>query len=76
VIESIEVAKTIEKENPHIQAYLEKYTPGLVVSTLADELRVNPYIRFNAPSMIKNLQKRNMPVDTEFDRFSGIMEIY
>ncbi|WP_300458903.1 MBL fold metallo-hydrolase [Desulfobacula sp.] len=76
VIESMEMAKTIEKENPHIEAYLKKYTPGLVVSTLADELRVNPYIRFNAPPMIKNLQKRNMPVDTEFDRFNGIMEIY
>ena len=76
VIESMEIAKTIEKTNPHIDDYIKKYHPQLVVSTLEDELKVNPYIRFNAQGMIKNLKKRNMPADTPFARFQSIMEIY
>ena len=76
VIESMEIAKNIEKDNPHIEEYIQKYNPGLIVSTLDDELKVNPYIRFNSQSMINNLQKRNMPANTEFERFKSIMEIY
>lgn len=76
VMESLEIAKTIEKDNPYIKEYMDRYNPKLIVSTLDDELNTNPYLRFNAPGMIKKLQKRNMPTDTEFDRFNSIMEIY
>jgi len=43
---------------------------------LGDELKINPFLRFNAPGMINNLKKQNMPVDTEFERFNSIMEIF
>ncbi|SDU16003.1 MBL fold metallo-hydrolase [Desulfobacula phenolica] len=76
VIEAIKMAKIIEKDNPNFEAYIQKYNSGLIVSTLDDELSVNPYIRFNAQRMIHNLNKRNMPANTEFDRFKSIMEIY
>lgn len=76
VVESMEIAKNIEKDNPYIEEYIQKYNPGLIVSTLDDELKVNPYIRFNSQSMINNLQKKNMPANTEFERFKSIMEIY
>lgn len=76
VQESIKMAASIEEDNPDIEAYLQKYDPGLVVSTLADELQVNPYLRFNAPSMTARLEKRKMPVKTEKQRFFSIMEIY
>ena len=76
VIESMEIAKSIEKDNPHIEEYIKKYNPGLIVSTLNEELRVNSYLRFNAPAIINNLKKKNMPTNTEFARFKSIMEIY
>ena len=76
VIESMKMVKIIEKENPHIKAYIKKYNSGLIVSTLQDELKVNPYLRFNAEGMIKNLQKRNMQTDTEYAGFKSIMDIY
>ncbi|MBA3013238.1 MAG: hydroxyacylglutathione hydrolase [Proteobacteria bacterium] len=76
VMESMKVAAAIEEDNPDIAVYLQKYTPRLVVSTLADELRVNPYVRFNAPSMMNRLQKRTMPFKTEEQRFISIMEIF
>ncbi|MFO7751054.1 MAG: MBL fold metallo-hydrolase [Desulfobacteraceae bacterium] len=76
VQESIAFARTIETNNPHMEAYLEKYDPALVVSTLTDELKINPYLRFNAQGMIDNLKQKNMPVDTEYHRFKSIMEVY
>jgi hydroxyacylglutathione hydrolase len=76
VQESMGIAATLEENNPDIKAYLEKYDPDLVVSTLKDELLVNPYIRFNAPKIIKDLEKKNMPLKTEEERFLSIMEIY
>lgn len=76
VLESMEVARRIEEDNPCIEEYLEKYDPQLIVSTLDDELRANPYLRFNAPSMINILQKRNLPANTEFERFKSIMDNY
>nr|NJM01820.1 MBL fold metallo-hydrolase [Desulfobacula sp.] len=74
VAESMDIAKAIEEDNPDIGAYLEKYDPLLIVSTLDDELRANPYIRFNALGMINILKKRRLPVNTEFERFKSIME--
>jgi len=76
VLESLDIAQKIEKDNPHIEKYIQKYNPDLVTSTLADELEVNPYIRFNAEGMVNKLAQRNMPADTEIDRFKSIMEIY
>lgn len=76
VIESMKMARIIEKDNPNIEAYVKKYNPGLIVSSLQDELDVNPYIRFNEPAMVSNLQARKMPADTEYARFKSIMDIY
>ena len=76
VKESIQIAKSIEKDNLYIHEYTKKYNPQLIVSLLGDELKLNPFLRFNTPDMIKNLKKQNMPVDTEFERFNSIMEIF
>ncbi len=76
VQEAMKMAASIEENNSDIVAYLQKYDPQLVVSTLEDELRVNPYLRFNAPAMMTRLEKRKLPLTTEEQRFSSIMEIY
>ncbi len=62
--------------NQDIQVYRNAYNKDLVVSCMADELKVNPYLRFNAPFMIQRLEEKNMPRDTEALRFASIMEIY
>ncbi len=76
VQESVKYAKIIEPYNTNIDEFFEQYSPELVVSTLADELKVNPYIRFNASGMIENLKQRNQYKESEFERFETIMEIY
>ncbi|MCK5312715.1 MAG: MBL fold metallo-hydrolase [Desulfobacteraceae bacterium] len=76
VMEAMEIARSIEKDNPHIEKYIRSLNCTPIVSTLDDELLVNPYIRFNAPVMIDNLKTRGVPVSTEFERFKSIMAIY
>jgi len=74
--ESLEIAEALDPDNQDISRYKEKYDPDLVVSTLADELLVNPFLRFNAQPMINKLQQRNFPCDTEKQRFISLMEAF
>ncbi len=76
VAESVQAARGIEPNNEDIDLFFEKYDPGHVVSTVADELKVNPYIRFNAEEMKSALESQNLPCQTELDRFKSIMEQY
>ncbi len=76
VIESMSIARTIEKDNLDINSYIKRYNPDLIISTIADELKVNSYIRFNAPEMIKMLETKKVPSGTEYERFHSIMENY
>ena len=76
VKESMAFARTIDPDNPAIDRYLEKYDPGHIVSTLADELTANPFVRFNDESMIAIMKKRGLPVDTEFARWKSLMDLY
>lgn len=72
---SMAFAKIVEPENAQIDAFLKNYDPALIVSTLADELEVNPYVRFNAEPIIALLKKRGFPVQTEYERWLGVMSL-
>ncbi len=76
VLESLKIANQIEPENKFINKAFDAYDPGHIVSTIEDELNVNPYLRFNAPEIIQKLENNNLPVQTEFDRFHSMMEHY
>ena len=72
---SMRFARIIESDNSDIHGYLKRFDPDLVRSTLADEMRVNPYLRFNHPQMIAILEDRGFPVDTEYKRWTSMMEL-
>jgi hydroxyacylglutathione hydrolase len=76
VIESMKMSKIIEPDNPDIENYIKKYDSRLIVSCLEDELQANPFVRFNAPSMIKKLEQKKLPGDTALARFKSMYEIY
>ena len=76
VLDSLKYAKIIEPDNSDLSAYASAYDPEHVVSCLFDELKVNPYLRFDAPSMIKQLKEKNLPRKTQFQRFSSVMELF
>ncbi len=74
VRQAMDAARYIEPDNPHISKYLQAYDSSFVVSTLEQELQVNPYLRFNAPEMIQLLAHKRLPRKTSFLRFQSIME--
>ena len=76
VLDSLKYAKIIEPDNPNLAEYAAAYDPEHVVSRLFDELKVNPYLRFNTPAMIERLKEKNLPNETQFQRFSSVMEVF
>ena len=76
VKDSVVYAKLIDKQNTETDRYLEKYNPDHIISTLEDEQKVNPYIRFNDKAMVKVLNEKNLPGNTEYERFKSVYELY
>lgn len=73
---SVAFTRTIDRENPYLDAFLEKHDPYHVVSTLGDEMLVNPYLRFDDEKMTEILKEKNLPVSGSFERFKSLMEVY
>ncbi len=69
-------ARSIEPDNADIDEFLKGYNPRLVRSTLADELKVNPYVRFNDAKLVAGLASKGLPIETEFNRWKSLMEYY
>jgi hydroxyacylglutathione hydrolase len=69
------VAKRLEPENRDVDRFLAAYRPDYIVSTLGDERKINPYLRFNEPSIITFLKRQGLAVGTEYERWESIMAI-
>jgi len=75
VMEYMKTAKTIEPDNSAIDKFLAQYNPGHVYSTLGDEYKINPTLRFNTDQLIEVLRDKGLPVETEYDRWRSVMSI-
>jgi hydroxyacylglutathione hydrolase len=75
VSDSVAFAKRLEPGNRDLDAFLSSYDPGHVYSTLAEERKVNPYLRFYDERIIAILKKRGLPVGTEYERWESLMSI-
>lgn len=75
VRDAMAFARTLEPNNPAVEAFLKKYNPGHVFSTLQEELRINPYLRFNESGIVAVLEKKGLPVDTEYRRWESLMSL-
>lgn len=73
VRESMDFAKLVEPDNGEIQRFLEKYDPNHIWSTLADERKMNPFLRFNEKTVIDYMKQNGLPVETEYERWESIM---
>ncbi len=76
VRESLIYGKSVEPENEFIDWFLNQYNPDHVFSTLADELKMNLFLRFNEENVISMLKKNKYPADTEFERWTSLMNEY
>jgi hydroxyacylglutathione hydrolase len=68
-------ARSLEPENRAIDQFLKKYSPDRVFSSLQEELQVNPYLKFNDSRIIAVLEKKGLPVDTEYRRWESLMSL-
>lgn len=75
VEEYLDFARQLEPDNPHIDPYLKRYDPAHVCATLADELKVDPFLRFNDEKIIAILKAKGLPVTTEFERWQSLMSL-
>ncbi|MDJ0781676.1 MAG: MBL fold metallo-hydrolase [Desulfosarcinaceae bacterium] len=74
VRDAMAFARVVTPDHPHLKAYLGQYDPDHVVTTLADELNVDPYLRFDAPDIIAFLKRKGLPVTSAFERWEGMMQ--
>ncbi len=61
VRDSLAFARRLEPENRAIGDLLRRYDRRHVVSTLAEEKRINPYFRFNEPGIVNLLARLGLP---------------
>jgi len=72
---SLAFARRLEPENRAIGAFLRRYNSKHIFSTLAEEKKINPYLRFNEPGLVKLLAKLRLPRETEWERWQSLMSI-
>jgi hydroxyacylglutathione hydrolase len=75
VRDSVAFAKRLEPGNRDLDIFLSSYDPGCVYSTLAEERKVNPFLRFNDERIIAVLKARGLPLGTEYERWVSLMSI-
>ena len=68
-------ARRLEPDNKEIDAYLSRYDPDHIFSRLDEEFKVNLYLRFNDPKLIKILREKRLPVATEWQRWQSLMTL-
>jgi hydroxyacylglutathione hydrolase len=73
VRDSLALARQLEPKNPALERYWKTYDPELVVSTLGQELAVNPFLRFNEEPIIAYLRAQGLPVGSEYERWESLM---
>jgi hydroxyacylglutathione hydrolase len=73
--DSLAFARHLEPDNKEIDSFRNSYDHDHVYSTLADERKINPYLRFNEESIIHLLKKNHLPHATEWERWSSLMSI-
>jgi hydroxyacylglutathione hydrolase len=75
VEEAMSFARRLEPDNEYIEIFSQNYRRDNVFSRLTEELRVNPYLRFNERSIIDLLKKSALPRKTEWERWQSLMTI-
>ena len=72
VHEAMEATLRLEPDNPEVDAYLKRFDPAHIRSTLKEEYQVNRFLRFNDLKIISLLETRGLPVGTELERWESL----
>ena len=75
VRDSLVFAEYLEPANTERERFRRSYDPHHVYSTLAEELKINPYLRFNEEPIVNLLKRKGLPHATEWERWTSLMSI-
>ena len=70
------VAERIDPDNPYISSYRASCNPDFVYSTLKMELKVNPFVRFNDPSLDDFRKGLNMDLGSPYLNWRAMMSVH
>jgi len=75
VRDSLAFATALEPDNADIARFRKAYDPRHVCSALAEEFKINPYLRFNEAPIVNLLKQKGLPHATEWERWQSLMSI-
>jgi hydroxyacylglutathione hydrolase len=75
VRDSLAFGAALEPGNGDIERFRRAYDPQHVCSSLAEELKINPYLRFNEEPIVDLLKRKGLPLATEWERWQSLMSI-
>lgn len=75
VLEYMEFVRKFERDSQYIEKAIASYNPELVRSTLGFEKKLNPFLRINDEKIISLLKKRELPAETEYDRWKSMISL-
>lgn len=70
------IIKQIDPDNPYLTEYKDSYVKDLLVTTLQQELKVNPFIRFNDQALDKYRSKLGMSLASPYERWRAMMSVH
>jgi len=75
VRDSLAFARHLEPQNKDIERFRQSCDPDFLYSTLADERKINPYLRFNEEPILNLVKNHSLPHATEWERWQSLMSI-
>ena len=76
ILDSLAFARHLEPDNKDIEVFRNAHNSDIIIySTLAEERKINPYLRFNEEAIINILKKNDLPYSTEWERWNSLMSI-
>ncbi|MGP8152737.1 MAG: MBL fold metallo-hydrolase [Smithella sp.] len=76
ILDSLAFARHLEPGNKDIEVFRNAHKSDITIySTLAEERKINPYLRFNEEAIINVLKENHLPCATEWERWNSLMSI-
>ena len=73
--DSLAFARHLEPQNQDIERFRESCDPNYLYSTIAEEKKINPYLRFNEEPIVKLIKDHGLPYASDWERWQSLMSI-
>jgi hydroxyacylglutathione hydrolase len=73
--DSLAFALHLEPQNQDIERFRESCDPNFLYSTMDEEKKINPYLRFNEEPIVKLIKDHGLPHASDWERWQSLMSI-